>query len=212
MKNFTVLVSILSVSAVLLFVNAREGEWKPKGSGYEVGDVVEDFTLKNIDGNMMSLSSMEDAKGFIVVFTCNHCPYAKLYEDRIIALDGMYADKGYPVVAINPNDAKKVAEDSFEEMQIRASDKGYTFPYLVDESQDVASTFGATKTPHVFILNREGSELVVKYIGAIDNNHKDAEKATEHYVQNAINALMAGKDVPETETRAIGCTIKWKDA
>ncbi|HAA12434.1 MAG TPA: thioredoxin family protein [Cytophagales bacterium] len=212
MKNFTVIASFLAVGAVLLFVNARQSEWDPAATGYEVGDEAMDFELKNINGEYVSLSDYSSAKGFIVVFTCNHCPYAKLYEERIIELDGMYADKGYPVIAINPNDPKKVEEDSYENMQSRAEEKGYTFPYLVDGTQEVASAYGATKTPHVYLLQKESGKMMVKYIGAIDNNHKDAAAVTETYVQDAVDALIEGDDVSVTETRAIGCTIKWKDA
>src|SRR4029077_15965772 len=120
-------------------------------AGYNVGDKAMDFKLKNVDGKMVSLSDYKDAKGFIVVFTCNHCPFAKAYEDRIIALDNKYKSKGYPVIAINPNDQTIVAEDDFKTMQERAKAKNYGFPYLVDETQNIAKTYGATRTPHVYV-------------------------------------------------------------
>src|ERR1700691_5632997 len=116
---------------------------------------------------MVSLSDFKTAKGFIVVFTCNHCPFAKAYEDRIIALDTKYKAKGYPVIAINPNDPTAVAEDNFETMQQRAKAKNYAFPYLVDETQNIAKTYGATRTPHVFVLQKSGTDYIVKYEGAI---------------------------------------------
>ncbi|MEH0156052.1 redoxin domain-containing protein [Limibacter armeniacum] len=177
-------------------------------AGYSVGDEATDFRLKNIDGTMVSMNDFADAKGFIVIFTCNHCPYAVAYEDRIIELDKQFKDKGYPVIAINPNDPSLQPEDSFDKMKERASDKGFTFPYLFDEGQEVYPVYGATRTPHVYLLNKENNKLVVKYIGAIDNNYKDASKATEKYVADAVEALVSGTEVSVAETKAIGCSIK----
>lgn len=178
--------------------------------GYSVGSSIVDFKLKNIDGKMVSLADYPNAKGFIVTFTCNHCPYAKAYEDRIVALDKKYATKGYPVIAINPNDAVQYPEDDFESMKMRAKEKGFTFPYLIDETQEQAKKFGALKTPHVFFVQKDGKKLVVKYIGAIDDNWEDASAAKEKYVESAVDALLAGKPVSVTSTKAIGCGIKWK--
>ena len=177
---------------------------------YKVGDKVEDFKLKNIDGKMVSLADFDQAKGFIVIFTCNHCPYAKAYEQRILELDKKYASKGFPVIAINPNDPTKVPDDSFENMTKRAKEKGYSFPYLFDESQQVARKFGAARTPHVYVLSKKDKNLEVAYIGAIDDNTEDAGAVKNHYVEDAVNALLEGKAVPVSETKAIGCTIKWK--
>lgn len=179
-------------------------------NGHELDGKVEDFSLKNIDGTMLSLSSMKEAKGFIVIFTCNHCPYAKLYEDRIVALDKKFAAKGYSVIAINPNDITKQPDDSYENMQKRAMEKGYTFPYLLDETQEVAKAFGAAKTPHVYIVQKSGSTMKLKYKGAVDDNPQSAVDVEEKFVENAVNALLAGKNPPKNNTRAIGCTIKWK--
>lgn len=179
-------------------------------SGYQVDDKVADFSLKNIDGQMVSMAGMKEAKGFVLVFTCNHCPYAKLYEERIVALDKKYKSKGYPVVAINPNDPTKQPDDSYENMQTRAKEKGYTFPYLVDDTQEIAKVFGATRTPHVYIVQRSGNDFVLKYIGAIDDNPQNANDVEEKFVEDAIDALMEGKKIPKNNTRAIGCTIKWK--
>lgn len=179
-------------------------------AGYNVGDKAIDFKLKNVDGKMVSLADYKDAKGFIVVFTCNHCPFAKAYEDRIIALDNKYRSKGYPVVAINPNDPTAVAEDDYATMQQRAKAKNYPFPYLVDGTQDIAKTYGATRTPHVFVLQKSGSDYIVKYIGAIDDNSDDAKAVKEKYVEEAVDALLAGKPVTTSNTKAIGCGIKWK--
>lgn len=179
--------------------------------GYQVGDKAMDFKLKNVDGRFVSMSDYPDAKGFIVIFTCNHCPYAVAYEDRMIAIDKKYKEKGFPMIAINPNDPEIVPADSYEKMQERAKEKGFTFPYLFDEGQKVYPVYGATRTPHVFLLERQGNDLVVAYIGAIDDNHQDASAVEEKYLENAINALLAGKKPSPDFTRAIGCTIKKKN-
>ncbi|WP_027382841.1 thioredoxin family protein [Epilithonimonas caeni] len=179
-------------------------------SGYQIGDEATDFKLKNVDGKMVSLSDFKSAKGFIVVFTCNHCPYAKKYEDRIIALDKMYKDKGYPVIAINPNDPAVQPQDGFAEMQTRAKEKGFTFPYLVDEGQKIYPIYGATKTPHVYILKKENGKNIVKYIGTIDNNYENPNDVSEYYVQDAVDRLLKNEPVKTEKTVAIGCTIKVK--
>ena len=156
------------------------------------------------------MANYPDAKGFIVIFTCNHCPYAVAYEQRIIDLDAKYAALGYPVIAISPNDTTVVPEDGLASMQTRAEEKGYSFPYVLDEAQDIYPQYGATKTPHIFILNKEDGKNIVKYIGAIDNNYEDATDVTERYVEDAVDALIAGTEIPVTETKAIGCSIKDK--
>lgn len=179
-------------------------------NGYKVGDTVKDFSLKNIDGKMISLNDNTSAKGAIVIFTCNHCPYAKAYEQRVLALDKMFKSKGYPVIAINPNDPKAVPDDSFDNMVKNAKDKGFTYPYLMDETQQVARQFGAARTPHVYVLNKTAKGYEVAYIGAIDDNTEDAGQVKHKYVEDAVNALINGKAVPVSETKAVGCTIKWK--
>jgi len=178
--------------------------------GYAVGDAATDFSLKNVDGKKVSLADYKQAKGFIVVFTCNHCPYAVAYEDRIIALDKKYKPLGYPVIAINPNDPAAQPKDSYEAMQARAKEKAFTFPYLFDDGQTIYPQYGAEKTPHVFVLKKTGNKQVVKYIGAIDNNYRNAAEATEHYVADAVDALLAGKEPVVSKTVAIGCSIKVK--
>lgn len=179
-------------------------------NGYKVGDTVKDFSLKNVDGKMMSLKDNTNAKGAIVIFTCNHCPYAKAYEQRVMNLDKMYRSKGFPVIAINPNDPVAVPDDSYDNMVKNARQKGYTFPYLFDETQQVARQFGAARTPHVYVLNKTDKGYEVAYIGAIDDNTEDAGAVQHKYVEDAVNALLNGKTVPVTETKAVGCTIKWK--
>jgi len=180
------------------------------GAGYKVGDKAEDFKLQNVDGKYVSLADFDDAKGFIVVFTCNGCPYAKAYQDRLIALDKNYKAKGYPVVAINPNDVDLKSEDTIEGMKKRAEEKGFTFPYLKDARYEVFKTYGATRTPHIYVLQKDRGDLIVKYIGAIDDNYQDASAVEQAYLANAVDALLAGKNPDPNSTKAIGCTIKQK--
>jgi peroxiredoxin len=180
------------------------------GAGYKVGDKAKDFNLQNVDGTYVSLADFHDVKGYIVVFTCNGCPYAKAYQDRIISLDKKYKSKGYPVVAINPNDVDLSSEDSLEGMKKRADEKGFTFPYLKDANYEVFKTYGATRTPHIYLLQKVGGDLIVKYIGAIDDNYQNAAAVQEAYLANAVDALLAGKDPEPNTTKAIGCTIKSK--
>lgn len=176
--------------------------------GYKVGDLATDFSLENIDGNKVSLSDFAEAKGFIVIFTCNTCPYAVAYEDRVEALNKKYASKGYPVIAIMPNNTDVKPGDNMEAMKARAKAKGFTFPYLMDEGQKIYPQYGATKTPHVYLLEKTRKGNVVKYIGAIDDNYKDATAVNEKYVENAVDALLKGEEIKVKETRAIGCSIK----
>lgn len=181
-------------------------------TGYDVGDYATDFSLKNVDGKMVSLADDRDAKGFIISITCNTCPYAIMYEQRIIDLHKKYASQGYPVIAINPNDPEQKPGDSFDNMVERASEKNYPFPYLIDESQEVTKRFGATNTPHMYILQKENDQYRVAYIGTIDNNPKSAEEASKHYIDDAMKALLSGQEVEVSKTKAVGCTIKWKSA
>ncbi len=179
-------------------------------TGYRPGDKAKNIKLKNIDGQTVSLLQFAETRGFIVIFTCNHCPFSVAYEDRILALDRKYKPLGFPVVAVNPNDERIVPEDSFENMQKRAREKNFTFPYLHDATQYYARQYGAQRTPHVFVLQKEGKDLIVRYVGAIDNNAYHPEKVTERYVEKAVDELLEGKPVSSPFTKAIGCTIKWK--
>ena len=164
-------------------------------AGYKVGDIATDFSLKNIDNKKVSLKDFKDAKGFIVIFTCNHCPYAQAYEDRIVALDKKYKKLGYPVIAINPNNPEKQKDDGFDLMKVKAKEKGFTFPYLLDEGQKIYPQYGATKTPHVYILQKTAKGNQVKYIGAIDDNYGDEKAVKEKYVEKAVDALLKNKEV-----------------
>lgn len=180
--------------------------------GLQVGDPAPDFNLKNIDGKMYGLKDVKLAdgsapKGYIVTFTCNTCPYAVAYEDRLIALHNDMSQKGYPVIAIQPNDPTMKPGDSYEKMQERAEDKGFPFMYLFDEGQTVFPAYGATRTPEIYLLS---SDLKVLYTGAIDDNYQDANAVEIKFVRQAIEAIEAGKDPEPSFTKAIGCSIKAK--
>ncbi|MBW8358589.1 MAG: thioredoxin family protein [Weeksellaceae bacterium] len=208
MKFKFYLICLLLLTGAVQAQSQQTFTTQPVKKGYAIGDEATDFSLKNIDGKMVSLSDYKSAKGFIVIFTCNHCPYAKKYEERIVALDKRYASQDYPVIAINPNDPQVQPEDDFREMIVRAKEKGFTFPYLVDEGQKIYPQYGATKTPHVFILNKEKGTNIVRYIGAIDNNYEDANDVSEFYVRDAVDSLLRGQEIKTPKTVAIGCTIK----
>ncbi|MFC4816744.1 thioredoxin family protein [Flavobacterium sp. GCM10023249] len=196
------------LALTILFAGLSAFTLNKLNTGYQVGDKATDFSLKNINDKNVSLKDFKDAKGFIVVFTCNHCPFAVAYEDRIIALDKKYKALGYPVIAINPNNPAVQPKDSFELMKERAKEKGFTFPYLFDEGQKIYPQYGATKTPHVYLLQKTNEGNVVKYIGAIDDNYNDAAAVKVKYVENAVNSLLEGKEIEVKTTKAIGCSIK----
>lgn len=183
----------------------------PVKTGHKVGDEATSFSLKNVDGKTISLKDYNDEKGVILVFTCNTCPYSKMYEQRIINLQNEYTDKGYPVVAINSNDPQKSPGDSFDEMVKLSDEKSYPFPYLYDADQSVAKAYGATNTPHVYLLKNNKGTFYVSYIGAIDNNSRNGNQAKKKYIESAIEALDSGKEIKTKSTKAIGCTIKWKN-
>lgn len=197
------------LSALLLFVSvfSISGFSSDVPIPYKIGDKATDFKLKSVDGKMYGMADYKEAKGFIVVFTCNHCPFAVKYEDRINALAKKYKSQGYILLAINPNDPAVQAEDSYELMKVRAKEKGFAFPYLFDEGQKIYPQYGATKTPHVFLLDKN---RIVKYIGAIDDNVDSASDVKEKYLENAIAALENGKSPSPEMTKAIGCSIKAK--
>jgi len=198
------IIGIAGLMAIMLAILAFTSN---TDNGIGIGDKAPDFSLKNVDGKMVSLSNYPKAKGFIVIFSCNHCPYVIKYEDRMNELHNSFASKGYPVIAINPNDPEVQPQDSFEEMVKRTKEKGFGFPYLFDEGQQVFPQYGATRTPQVYLLDKSRT---VRYIGAIDDNTDDASKVETKYLENAIAALEAGKDPDPATTKAIGCTIKVK--
>ena len=195
----------LSLVTILLITNVATAD------GYEIGDKATNFNLLNVDGKYVSLGDFSEAKGFIVIFTCNHCPYSKLYEDRIIELNKIFSDQGYPVVAINPNDSIKEPADSYSKMIVRAKEKGFDFPYLLDADQSISKAYGASRTPHVFVLQKSDGDFIVKYIGAVDDNSKSPDAVEDRFVYNAVNDLLEGKPIYPNYTKAIGCTIKWAE-
>jgi peroxiredoxin len=180
---------------------------------YEVGDLATDFKLKNVDGRMVSMADYPDAKGFVLTFTCNTCPYSVAYEDRLIALHQKYAPQGYPLIAINPNDASVSPRDSYKEMQKRAKEKNFPFPYLQDATQNITRTYGATRTPHMYVVQRQQDGTPkIAYIGTIDDNYREPQRVQKKYLETALDELISGKQVSQPNTKAIGCTIKWRDS
>ncbi|WP_029269826.1 thioredoxin family protein [Flavobacterium sp. KJJ] len=176
----------------------------------KAGDPAPDFKLKNVDGKEISFASYPKAKGFIVVFTCNTCPYAVAYEQRIIELDKKFRSQGYPVIAINPNDPEASKADSFDKMQDLAKEKKYPFPYLYDAGQKVTDQYGAKHTPHLFIVSKSAKGNVIEYVGAIDNDPEGTKAEKTKYAEEAIAALQSNKKPAVTQTKEIGCTVKRK--
>ena len=207
MKKFKTLLLLIVITTIYAFTSVNSLEIETS-DGYKVGDIATDFKLKNIDDTMVSLSDYPNAKGFIVIFTCNTCPVSVRNEDRILALDKKYKEKGYPVIAINPNNPAVQPGDSFELMKVRAKEKGFTFPYLFDDGQKIYPQYGASATPHAYVLQKEKEGLIVKYIGGIDDSSRNESGVKTKFVENAIDALLAGKSIEVTKTRAIGCSIK----
>ena len=205
-KNILFVVSLVLMTS-LAIAGFSDGE-STDNAGLAIGDIAAEINLLNVDGNMVSYDDYPDAEGFIVIFTCNTCPYAVASEDRIIALDAEFKDKGYPVIAINPNNPAVQPDDTFELMQAKSEEKEFTFPYLYDKTNTVYAKYGATKTPHVYLLENTADGKVVRYIGAIDDNVRSASAVKERFLANAVYELLDGKEVSVKETRAIGCSVK----
>jgi peroxiredoxin len=174
----------------------------------KTGSKMPNFSLKGIDGEVYNEKKLEGMRGVIIAFTCNHCPYVKAYENRLKEIAKTYENKGVTLLAISSNDAVKYPEDSFNEMKKRGEEKNFNFPYLYDETQEVAIDFGATHTPEVFLFNAE-KKLV--YHGKIDDNWQEPEKVKNKYLKAAIDEMLNGEDISVPETFSIGCTIKWKE-
>ncbi len=168
------------------------------------------FTLPNVDGRLVSLADYADQKAVAVIFTCNHCPYAVAYELRLIALHHRFAPLGVPVAAISANDPVKYPQDAPALMEVRASQRGFPFPYLFDASQSVARAYMAQRTPEVFLLRNEGGDVWhLAYTGAIDDNWQDAKGVQQPLLANAITQLIGGNAIQPQQTAAVGCSIKW---
>ena len=173
----------------------------------KINSLLPEFHLPGTDGNMYSSDSLSNKEILIVIFSCNHCPYVQAYEQRIIELQNEFNENSVQFIAISSNDASKYPEDSFDEMKKRAESKNFNFPYLYDQSQEIAKVFGATHTPQVFLFN---SEKKLKYEGKIDDNWQEPELVNSRYLRDAILEVLDRKDVSVPETFSIGCTIKWK--
>jgi len=208
MKTYVIICLSATMLALggLLAINAI-GE-VPQATGYAIGDKAVDFSLPGVDGKKVSLADHTDAKGFLVIFTCNDCPYAIAYQERIIALDNKYRPLGVPVIAIQPNNPEAKPGESLEKMGQRAREMGYPFPYLLDEGQKIYPQYGATRTPHVFLLERTPQGNMVRYIGAIDDNYRDPGQVEQRFVELAVDNLLAGRAIEPETTKAIGCSIK----
>lgn len=165
------------------------------------------FTLLGIDGLQHSRKEYEGSKALLVMFICNHCPYVKAIEERLIALGQFMKEKGLKMVAICANDAENYPDDSFENLKKRAIEKNYPFPYLYDETQKVAQTFGAVCTPDFFLFD---ADLKLAYRGRLDDSWKDPALVTQQELKKAVENLLQGKPISENQTPSMGCNIKWK--
>ena len=172
-----------------------------------VGDPLIPFSLPGVDGKQHAPADYTDKKILVVIFSCNHCPYVRAWEDRMIAIQKDYAAKGVQFLAINANDVQKYPADSFEKMQERAREKGFNFPYLYDESQEIATAYGAQRTPEVFLFDEKRT---LRYHGAIDDNFEEPEEVQHHYLRDALDAVLTGQNPQPAITPPVGCTIKWK--
>jgi peroxiredoxin len=171
------------------------------------GDRAIPFTLPGVDDKQHALADYADKEAVAVIFSCNHCPYVRAWEDRMVQIQADYADKGVQFIAINANDARKYPDDSFPKMKERAREKGFNFPYLYDETQETARAYGAERTPEVFLFDKGGT---LRYHGAIDDNYDDPRAVQSHYLRQALDAVLAGQAPPRGETPPVGCTVKWK--
>jgi len=170
-----------------------------------LGSKAPDFSLPGVDGKVYSLASFSDKPVLVVIFSCNHCPYVKAYEDRMVSIQGDYLAKGVQLLAVNSNDDKAYPEDSFEQMVARSKDKGFNFPYLRDATQEVVTAYGGVCTPHVLAFD---AARTLRYRGRIDDS-KDPSKVTSHDLRNALDDMLSGSEVRVPDTRPFGCSIKW---
>ena len=171
---------------------------------------VSDFRLKSTDNKWVSLKKYPAAKGFIIVFICNHCPFVSRYADRLNALNKKYAPLGVPLIAINSSDTLIFRDETFAKMTEYAKKKKYTFPYLCDKNQSAGRSFAANRTPHAFVIWKEKSSWVIEYSGSLDDNGAESSKITHAYISEAIENLLAGKKVTIPATNSIGCEIHYR--
>lgn len=201
----------LSLAAAAMAGEAPKGETKsaaaPGVLAIGAGAPMTDVKMQNVDGKNLAIGDVKGEKGTLVVFTCNHCPWAQAWESRIIALGNEYSKKGIGVMLVNSNDPTAYEEDAYEVMQTRAKERGMEFPYVVDATSDVARAFGASHTPEAFLFGKTG-KLV--YHGAVDDNAKQPDQVTARWLQDALAATAAGKPVAVKETKSMGCSIKYR--
>lgn len=191
----------------MLFTKKWKGDFILATNNLKIDSPAPDFNLMGVDGKKYSLSFFADKKALIIIFSCNHCPYVQAYEGRIKQIQTDYDSKGVSVVAINSNEDKDYPEDSFENMNKRATEQNFNFLYLRDDDQSVARAYDATHTPEIFLFGRERK---LAFHGKIDDNWQEPGKVQNHYLRNALDELLAGKAISVPETFTIGCTIKWK--
>ncbi|MGE0785750.1 MAG: thioredoxin family protein [Sandaracinaceae bacterium] len=184
---------------------------EPTAEPIAIGTVIpmRDHRMLGVDGQRVSIGSVAGQRGTLVVFTCNHCPWAQAWESRIVALGNAARGRGVGVIAINSNDPSEHADDAYAPMQERSRTAGMQFPYVVDDTSNVARAFGATRTPEVFLFDGRGR---LAYHGAVDDNAHEPASVQQHYLRDAIDALVAGRAITSATTRSIGCTIKFRDA
>jgi peroxiredoxin len=195
-RNWVVVSVAFSMAAAVSAFGLSIGEKAPSTS----------VKMKNVDGREVSIAEVAGKEGTLVIFSCNHCPFVKAWEGRIASIGNAAKGKGIGVIVINSNDPSAYPEDGFAEMQKRAQQLGLTFPYVVDATSDVARAYGATKTPEAFLFDKDG-KLV--YHGAVDDS-KEADKVTQHYLQDAIDGLVGGKEIATKDTKFVGCSIKFR--
>lgn len=171
------------------------------------GDQAIPFDLPGVDDSQHALADYANNEAVAVIFSCNHCPYVRAWEDRMVQIQADYADKGVQLIAINANDATKYPDDSFPRMKERAREKGFNFPYLYDETQEIAQAYGAERTPEVFLFDKNGT---LRYHGAIDDNYDNPNAVRSHYLRQALDAVLASQAPTTAQTPPVGCTIKWK--
>lgn len=198
----TFLILFLVISSFAFSITAKENDPSER--------TIKDFHLLNVDGKTISLSGYENAKGFIIVFTCNHCPFAKLYPQRMNELNKKYSELGIPLIAISSADTLMMEDDTFSEMVKKAKEENFNFPYLLDGDQSAAKDFNAQRTPHAFVIWKENEKWVVKYNGAIDDNAAKPELVSVNYIADAVDNLLQGKEVMNRETKSIGCKILFR--
>ncbi|MDA0745401.1 MAG: thioredoxin family protein [bacterium] len=204
--RFPILLAILGLVFTAGFTVAGN---KTLDGPLSLGETAPKATVKmaNIDGRELSIADVKGEHGTLVMFSCNSCPWVVAWEDRIASLGNAYQEKGFGVIVINANDTEQVAEDGLVQMKKRAEERGFNFPYVVDATSNVARAFGATRTPEVFLFNKQG-KLV--YNGAIDDDARNPGKVEAHYLKDALESILAGKPVSTAQTKALGCTIKFR--